>query len=101
MPREEYPSSIDKEAPVGSLRHGYALVEEAELEGGFFADIEAQVASETDIEKLRELVPVYADSRDSVRRSMRRILHHIENVHERASTAESMLSRIRACRGDR
>jgi predicted nucleotidyltransferase len=101
MPHEEYPCSLDKEAPVGSLRHGYALVQLADLEWDSHADIEAQVASETDVEELRELVHLYAQSRDSVSRAMRRILHHIENVHARADAAESMLARLRACRGER
>ena len=98
MPHKEYPSTLHREAPVGSVEHGRALLDELEFEADYMAELTGQVESEMDIEELRQLVYVYSENRDSMRRMRRRLLDHIENVHERAQRAESDLERIRACR---
>lgn len=100
MPHKEYPSSLHKEAPVGSVDHGIALLHELELDADHLAEITGYVESETDIESLRTLVYDYCASKESFERMRRRLMQHIENVHERAERAESVLERIRACRRD-
>jgi hypothetical protein len=100
MPHKEYPSLLHREAPVGSVDHGRALLDELELEADHMAELTGAVESEMDIEELRQLVYAYSDNRDSMRRIRRRLMQHIENVHERAERAESVLERIRACRRD-
>lgn len=98
MPHREYPAATDREAPVGTVEHGRALVFDLELEADQLAEVEAEVASCSDVERLRELVHVYADTRDGYRQASRRVVRHIENAHERILAGESLLAKLRAVR---
>lgn len=98
MLHREYPAATDREVPVGSVEHGRALVFDLELEADQLAEVQAEVASCSDVERLRELVYVYADTRDGYRRASRRVVHHIENAHARILAGESLLAKLRAVR---
>lgn len=98
MPHREYPAATDREAPVGSVEHGLALLFDLELEADQLAEVQAEVASCSDVERLRELVHVYAETRDGYRRASQRVGNHIMNAHARILAGESLLAKLRAVR---